>query len=345
MLLSFLLALHVQTPQMPTIPASPVVRISVTPAARSVAMGDSVKLTVQALDAGGQRVPNVKLLYNAVGSAGTVDTSGMVVGGSMGKMSVTITAIVPGYKPKIERFPMSVVPGPAARVVVSPRPTKLVAGQRLHVEASAFAKSNDERSDPIAWSSSAPAVVSVDRDGLLLAVAPGKATITANAGAARAAMPIEVIANTIATVEITPDHPRARTGDVVRFKAIAKDRAGRAVDGLIPSWTFAPGKGVIEADGAFVAYDPGEYFVTASFGPASNAAVFKVEPRDVRRQVTIVARVARTAFLTSEVWIHPNGNVAYLGTHGGGDRVYAIDISNPAAPVIVDSIQANTRLV
>jgi hypothetical protein len=55
--------------------------------------------------------------------------------------------------------------------------------------------------------------------------------------------------------------------------------------------------------------------------------------------------VPRTLFPTSEVWLHPNGTVAYLGTHGGGDRVYAIDISNPAKPVVVDSIQANTRLV
>jgi len=61
--------------------------------------------------------------------------------------------------------------------------------------------------------------------------------------------------------------------------------------------------------------------------------------------VTVVGRLPRTLFPTSEVWIHPNGKVAYLGTHGGGDRVYAIDIANPAKPVIVDSIQANTRLV
>jgi hypothetical protein len=70
-----------------------------------------------------------------------------------------------------------------------------------------------------------------------------------------------------------------------------------------------------------------------------------VEPRNVRRPVRVVGRLPRPGFLTAEVWIHPNGNVAYLGTHGGGDRVYTIDISNPGNPVIVDSIMANTRLV
>jgi hypothetical protein len=58
-----------------------------------------------------------------------------------------------------------------------------------------------------------------------------------------------------------------------------------------------------------------------------------------------VSRLPRTAFTTAEVWIHPNGRVLYLGTHGGGDRFYTIDISNPAKPAIVDSVMMNTRLV
>jgi hypothetical protein len=45
------------------------------------------------------------------------------------------------------------------------------------------------------------------------------------------------------------------------------------------------------------------------------------------------------------VWLHPNGQVAYLGSGGGGDVLYAIDIANPAAPVVTDSIIANTRRV
>src|SRR3712207_8512860 len=54
-------------------------------------------------------------------------------------------------------------------------------------------------------------------------------------------------------------------------------------------------------------------------------------------------KVVRSQFATSEVWIHPSGNVAYLATTMGGDRVYALDVSNPAAPQIVDSIMVNAR--
>jgi hypothetical protein len=85
--------------------------------------------------------------------------------------------------------------------------------------------------------------------------------------------------------------------------------------------------------------------VTATLGRHAASANVMVREREVRRSVTVVGRLPRSAFATSEVWIHPNGTVAYLGTHMGGDRVYAIDISNPGNPVVVDSIMANTRLV
>jgi hypothetical protein len=45
------------------------------------------------------------------------------------------------------------------------------------------------------------------------------------------------------------------------------------------------------------------------------------------------------------VWIHPDGKIAYLGSGGGGDVMYAIDISKPETPVVTDSIIANTRRV
>jgi hypothetical protein len=131
----------------------------------------------------------------------------------------------------------------------------------------------------------------------------------------------------------------------VRFKVSAKDAAGRAVTGLTPTWFVSPGNGQVDQDGAFVGYEPGDYLITANLGTKQASTVVHLEPRDVRRSVTVVGRLPRTEFPTSEVWIHPNGKVAYLGTHGGGDRVYTIDISTPSNPVIVDSIVVNTRLV
>lgn len=85
--------------------------------------------------------------------------------------------------------------------------------------------------------------------------------------------------------------------------------------------------------------------MTASQGTRSAQAVVRVTAREVRRPLTVVGRLPRTRFSTEEVWLHPNGKYAYLGSGSGGDVMYAIDISNPAKPVVTDSVVSNTRRV
>ena len=258
-------------------------------------------------------------------------------------MPVAAIAMVAGAKPVVHRFEVAMVAGPAARIEVAPRPSRMLPGQRMHLNAAVFSRANDARADRVEWSSSAPAVVKVSNDGTVQAVGAGKATVTASTGAASEKMSVEVVAGRVASVEVLPARTTARTGDVVHFKAVVKDAAGKEITGLTPSWLFTPGKGLIDREGAFVAYEPGSYQVTASFGSQTADGIVTATDRDVTRQVKVVGKLLRTAFPTSEVWIHPNGNVAYLGTHLGGDRVYAVDISNPANPVVADSIVVNAR--
>jgi hypothetical protein len=328
-----------------TLAPSPVARIVVTPANPVVEVGDTVQLRAESFDAGGARL-TAPLSFAAAGdpSRAEIDSTGRIVGAAVGKAPVSVVAVLPGTRPFVHRVEVRVVPGPAARVDVSPQPARLVAGQRVHLTAQSFSAANDRREERIAWKSSATGVVRVD-DGLVTAVAPGRATITAAAGDATQSFTIQVVANTIASVDVTPRRITIRQGDVMPFTAAARTASGRTIDGISPTWSLSPGHAQIETDGRFVAYEPGHYVVTASFGVRSADAVVTVEPRNVRRPVRVVGRLPRTAFPTAEVWLHPNGRVAYLGTHGGGDRVYAIDISNPANPVVVDSIQMNTRLV
>jgi hypothetical protein len=180
---------------------------------------------------------------------------------------------------------------------------------------------------------------------VLTAAAPGRATVTASAGTATRSLQIEVLPADVASVELTPASPQARTGDVITFKTIVKDRSGREIAGLTPTFLFSPGRGEIGPDGKFVGYDAGTYQVTAAFGSRSADAHVTLAPRDVRRSAKVVGRLARSRFLTGEVWIHPNGNVAYLSSVLGGDVVYAIDISNPAKPTVVDSLILNARTI
>ena len=334
--------------QQASLPASPVARIEITPRTRNVTAGDSVVLQARAVDRGGQPVPNARVFFAQRGGfgEGSIDSTGKVVASSVGRMPLAVTAIVPGTAPVIDStVEIHVVPAAAARVDVAMRPAKIVVGQQIRLTAVPYSAANDRALDALAWSSSASKVLSVDASGVLTGVAPGRATVTVGAGGAKTSFNVQVVANTVNQLSITPARPSLRQGDVARFAIAARDGQGRALDGLTPTWSFSPGDGQISGDGAFVAYRPGDYLVSANVGGKSASTIVHVTERSVRRAVTVVGRLPRTAFPTSEVWIHPNGKVAYLGTHGGGDRVYAIDISNPAAPIIVDSIVANTRLV
>jgi hypothetical protein len=321
-------------------------RLVITPSTRTIVVGDTMRFSAQLLDAAGKPVPNARIVFRNAGGyfEGAVDSTGKLSAGSVGTMPITAIAILPGAKPVVERFEVAMVPGPAARVAVMPRPARLAVGQRVPLAATVFSKSADRRNDRVQWSSDRPTVVRVSNDGLVQAVAPGRASIAATAGAAAERWTVEVVP-AVASVEVRPATAHARTGDVVHLRAIARDAQGREITGLTPSWMFTPGNGLVDEAGAFVAYQPGSYQVTASFGNRTGDAVVTAVDRDIKRPLTVVGKLVRSAFHTSEVWVHPNGNVAYLATIMGGDRVYALDISNPANPTIVDSIIVNARSI
>ena len=341
-----LLQLPAQQPPTDT-GTSPIARLIVTPANPVVRAQDTLRLSAHAVDAAGQPVPGATVRFVGAGGSfeGRVDQDGLVRSGSTGTIPVSVVGIVPGAKPVIQRVEVRMVPGPAARVALDAPRAKLVVGQRFMPRAVAYSAEGDRRDDRMAWKSSAPAVVRVAENGLLTAVAPGRATITATAGPAAGTMTVEVTANSIASLSITPASADRRTGDVVRFVATPKTAAGATIAGLTPSWTFAPGHGVIDQDGAFVGYEAGTYTITATLGSRSADAVVTLTPRDARRRAQVVGRLPRTQFSTEEVWLHPTRPIAYLGTGGGGDRMYTIDISNPASPVVTDSLVVNTRRV
>ncbi len=319
----------------------------ITPERPVITAGDTLRLRATLRDAQGREVPNATIRFFGAGGRfeGEVSEDGLVRSGSTGTLTLTVAALVPGQGPVTRQVPVAMVAGPAARVAITPRVGKLVVGQTLRLTGTAYSAADDRRADRMTWRSSAPAVARVDANGIVTAVGAGRATISAGAGSASAALPIEVVATSVADLTMTPSTVNARTGDVVRFAVTAKDGAGRTIAGLTPTFTFSPGNGVLEQDGTFVGYEPGSYLVTATLGTRTVSAPVTLERRNVRRAAEVVGRLPRTRFTTEEVWLHPNGRNAYLGSGSGGDVLYVLDISDPAAPTVTDSLVVDTRRV
>jgi len=346
-MLSLGLLLLVQQPQQPQpLPPSPIARVEITPEVRSLTAGDTVRLSAQAYDSAGKVMPDATIRFVGSGGRfeGRVDSTGLVYAGSTGTLGVSAVASVAGTRPVFERVEIRMLPGAAARVSVVPEAAKLVVGQSVLLEATSYSNAGDVREESPRWRS-VSRLASVTQDGLVTAVAPGRTTVIARVGEVEQVVPIEVLAASVASLELSPATASARQGDVIPFKLVARDRAGRVIPGLVPGWSFSPGQGAIDRDGNFVGYQAGRYIVSATVGSRAARAVVSLTWRDVRRPATVVGRVPRSLFSTEEVWLHPNGKIAYLGTGSGGDRMYAIDVSDPANPVITDSLMANTRRI
>ncbi|MEQ1691337.1 MAG: Ig-like domain-containing protein [Gemmatimonas sp.] len=325
-----------------------IARIIVSPASRSMTAGDTLRLRAEARDAQGNVIPGVAFRYRLGSSArfeGRVDSLGLVTSGSTAILPVTVTATLAGARPMFEVIEIRALPGPAASIQVTPVSAKLVAGQRLRATGRAFSAAGDKRADRVVWRSANPAVATVTEAGLITAVRSGSTVITASVGTISSRLAVTVASGSLASLSLSPANVEARAGDVLRFAVTARDATGKAVTGLTPTWSFSPGHGTIDSDGAFVGYEAGEYTVTASFGSRSVESTVTLNERDVRRPLTLVGRLPRSRFTTEEVWLHQDGKHAYLGSGGGGDVLYALDISNPANPVVTDSIISNTRRV
>ncbi len=338
-----LLALFVQQPA----PG----RVEFTPGHPVMTVGDTLRMSARTFDAAGKPVsrPVVKWFAATYEFQGTVDSTGLVTAGAVGQIVVSaLVRSADGGRPIVGTLAIPIQAPPASRVDLGAVPNTLMAGLSASLSATAMSSSGDPRHDAIAWSSSRPGVATVSGDGRVTAVAAGTATITARTGKAEASFPLTVVPNTITAFTVTPGSPTARTGDVIRFKAEAADRKGTPLPGVAAEWSITPGTGVIGNDGAFVAEEPGMYRVVATAGNRVARATVTVRARDVKRPAEVMGRVA-IGMLATEFWLHPDGKHGYLGTVGlggpGGDRLYAIDVSNPSSPAITDSVMIDGREV
>jgi hypothetical protein len=323
---------------------SPIAKVEVSPATADLEVGQQLQFAARALDAEGRPLTGVRVEWFEGGGQGAIDSTGLLTAGYRGTVLVTAVASVPGTKPVFGRASVTVRPESAARVDLSPVPATVLVGTRLALTGQAFSVHNDPRDDAVQFSSSNARIASVTPDGRFRALAPGRVTITAQAGKATNTLGFQVVPNSLSRLDVEPVAQTVRTGDVVRFKASGRAPTGKTVSGFAVAWSVAGGSGVarIDDDGAFVAETPGRYTVTAVAGNQVADQVVTVQPRRVTRGMEVVGRLPIKE-RAAEVWVHPSGKCAYLSTIA--DRVYVVSLDDPAKPRIVDSMMVDARLV
>lgn len=247
---------------------------------------------------------------------------------------------------------------PIRRVAIETEPGTLYAGTALRHTAHALHEDGSERPHArFRWSSSDPSVASVDDYGNVVAHRPGRVTISAASEGATGTLERRVAAFPAASLAIEGGAQDARTGDVVAFSAVAKDRAGRVVGDVPVTWAFtylpddsieAPGAAGEVRDGRFVGEEPGAYTILATAGPLTARRTIKLASRDVVRLVELVGRGAVTNVHTSDSWPFTGldgRDYVITGTWGADGWAYFWDITDPSNIVKVDSIHVDARTV
>ena len=341
--------------------------IEVSPTRLTLGVGDKASLVATVRDADGTVVDDATVVYfsRARRSVG-VTREGEVEAYRPGDFTVIVLVPKdladdsrrPDARVRVE-VPVTVPLPPVERVAFTRVPPKFYVGTRPQVAVEVVDTLGNTRTDvTVSLTSSASRVAAVDRFGFLTLLEPGRVEITATAEATSDTVSIEVEANPVSSLELQASVETAKTGDVVRFTAIAKDARGLPVRGVpvqfgvggqtAPDIIAAGAAAQIAEDGWFVAERSGTYTVVASTGSHSAARTVSIERRDVRHEVEVVGRGTVLDRHTSDLWIWEGTDgrdYAITGTWGADGHSYIWDVTDPANIEKLQEVQVDARTV
>lgn len=331
------------------------VSIELSPATLALKVGDTATLMARVTDSNGNLVEAPVLFRSSQRRRLVVDRSSGAVEALKGgeyevnaflltDRSVRATATVSVEYPAIDRVQLSAEGGRA------------YTGTTLAHQVRVVDLADDERDVAVTWTTSDPAVATVDRFGMMTAVAPGTVALRATAEGVTGEVVYEVQENPVVAMKITASQQRGRTGDLIRFEANPVDGTGTSVSDMpvlygLVSNPDAVGTGdfpaaEVDPAGRFVAYKPGLYTVVATTPSASAHATVEILPRHVSQDVKFVGQGAVHNVRTSDLWVWEGvdgRDYAITGTHRAHGSVYWWDVTNPSSPILTDSVVVDAR--
>lgn len=129
----------------------------------------------------------------------------------------------------------------------------------------------------IGWSANNAATVSVDASGLLTAIAPGTASVTALSEGQSVTASVNVIPVPVASVSLAPNFATLVAGTTQQFAATVRDAAGITLSGRTVVWSSdAPTIAAVDAAGLVTAIAAGTATVSASSEGRAGSATLTI---------------------------------------------------------------------
>lgn len=255
-----------------TVTLPPVQTITVTPQRDTIGVGTERLHTAVLRDAAGNVLSGRSLAWSSSDVAvASVSSSGLVLGVAPGTTIIsassegrtgTATVVV------LQRLASSVTLTPASG-------TLIVGGTQLLDAQVTDAEGNLLTGRPITFSSDNPTIASVTPAGLVTALAPGTARITATSEGKTGVATFVVIPVPVASVTVTPSTVALLPGATQQLSAVARSASGAVLTGRQVVWTSgAPSIVSVSSSGLVTAQGPGVALVLATVdGVTSNATI------------------------------------------------------------------------
>jgi uncharacterized protein YjdB len=215
----------------------PVASVSISPAAPTLRVGQSVSLTASARDSGGAAITGRSVVWTSTApSIVTVSATGVLTGVAEGAAS--IRAEVEGVVGVVSA---QVTTPSVSRVEITPSSPVVSVGGSVSLQAAAFDSDGSTIvGRTINWGTSNSTIATVSATGVVTGVAAGTTSISATTGGKTAQVNVSVrTIGAVTRVEITPGRAYLLPGETRRLSATAYDANGFAVTGRLVSWITA----------------------------------------------------------------------------------------------------------
>ena len=273
--------------------------IVVTPAISTVSVGSSIELSAQVLDPSGISVPGRPVHWTSEDpQIATVSIDGTVTAVGVGTVQVAAST---GGRSGLAQ--VTVTTTPVASVQVAPGNKSLFVEESFQFTAvTRDANGNVLTDRPIAWSSNNESVATVSATGMVTALSPGGAIISATSEGRTTPASVTVAAIPVASVQLQPRTLTLINGQTAELQAQPLDANGKPLVGRLILWfTNNAAVATVSDNGLVTAQSPGSAIITAT-----------VEGKSETSTVTVTAPVPNVVVLTPAQALVQEGSTMQL---------------------------------
>jgi len=259
-----------------TVNPTPVASVRVSPTSRDLLVGQNVQLVAEPLDANGTVLLGRPVNFTTSNvTVATVSAAGLVTALAPG--SSIITAASEG-KTAVATVTVAIVP--VASVVVTPSASPLVVGQTAQLTAEPRDVSGQVLAGRlVSWSTSAPSVASVSSTGLVTAIAPGGAIISATSEGKAGTVSVVVNPKPVSAVIVSPGQASVTVGQTTQLTGLVTDEQGNVLAGRpITFSSSANDVATVSGSGVVTGIAPGTATITATSEGKTGTATVTVTP-------------------------------------------------------------------